>query len=409
MRSRNLSGCQIFHAKDLPHGWDCVPLKERMEFLYGRALHEEDRRPGEVDVFGSNGKVGTHNAEWLKAPGILVGRKGTVGAVHYATRPFWPIDTVYYINPLKGDNFRFLYYLLQYLPLSFLNAATGVPGLSRRDAYALRGAFPPPEEQAAIARILDGIDTAIEQTRDALEKVGVLRRALMQELLPPWIGFRHLEDDQMPSGVETIEIAKDVADVCNGSTPSRTEGRYWRDGTIPWLATGKVHDRVIVKADEYVTPAALRECSISLLPRGTVLVGMIGQGRTRGMSAYLDIEACINQNFGAFVPRENVRNRVFGKWLFYHFDYHYSRLREVGGGTNQGALNCYLLKRIRLPLPKWGRQKEVAAILDSVEELERARSLTLQHYISLKSSLMHDLLTGKVRVNNLILEGIATS
>src|SRR5262249_15091554 len=170
MQSRNLSGCQVFHAADLPKDWNCVPLKERIELLYGRALREEDRCPGEVDVFGSNGQVGTHNVRWLDGPGILVGRKGTVGAVHYAARAFWPIDTVYCVNPIAGDKLRYLYYLLQYLPLAFLNAATGVPGLSRRDAYALRGSFPPPDEQATIARILDAVDTAIERTREAMER-----------------------------------------------------------------------------------------------------------------------------------------------------------------------------------------------------------------------------------------------
>ena len=118
------------------------------------------------------------------------------------------------------------------------------------------------------------------------------------------------------------------------------------------------------------------------------------------MSAYLDIEACINQNFGAFVPRSLATLRVWGKWLFYFLDFHYSRVREVGGGTNQGALNCYLLKRLRLPLPALDRQKEVAAILEGVESLEKARLTALTVWGDLKKSFMHDLLTGRVRVKS---------
>ena len=91
--------------------------------------------------------------------------------------------------------------------------------------------------------------------------------------------------------------------------------------------------------------------------------------------------------------------RVFGKWLFYYFNYHYARIREVGGGTNQGALNCFLLKRLRLPLPKIERQKNVAAVFDSVEELEHRHRVVLSRKEQLKKSLMHDLLTGRVRVN----------
>lgn len=253
-------------------------------------------------------------------------------------------------------------------------------------------------EQAAIARVLDAVDTAIERTRAAADCVAALRRGLMQELLPPWLGLRDLSMGRMPNGVEEIVRADNVADVCNGSTPSRTEGRYWRQGTIAWLPTGKVHDRIITRADQFVTDAALKECSIRVLPRGTVLVGMIGQGRTRGMSAYLDVEACINQNFGAFTPRTVPKAKVLGKWLFYYLDFHYSRLREVGGGTNQGALNCYLLKRLRLPLPSIGRQEEVSGVLDDVERLDDAQRLSLQRWQILKRSLMEDLLTGRVRV-----------
>jgi hypothetical protein len=113
-QSRNLSGCQVFDPTHLPTDWTCVPLKERLELLYGRPLKEELRKRGDVYVFGSNGVVGTHNVRWLDAPGVLVGRKGTVGAVHYTQNPFWPIDTVYYVRPVCNDQLQFLYYLLDY-------------------------------------------------------------------------------------------------------------------------------------------------------------------------------------------------------------------------------------------------------------------------------------------------------
>lgn len=95
MESRSLSGCQVFRPEDIPDEWQCVPLKERLEFAYGQALREDNRKPGPYDVYGSNGVVGTHDCYLSDAPGILIGRKGTVGAVQYASRPFWAIDTVY--------------------------------------------------------------------------------------------------------------------------------------------------------------------------------------------------------------------------------------------------------------------------------------------------------------------------
>src|SRR6266566_3339047 len=128
---RNLFGCQVFDAADVPSDWACEPLGDRLELAYGRALRTDRREPGDVLVFGSNGPVGTHCKSIGDGPGVLVGRKGSVGAVHFTERAFWAIDTVYYVVPTKDDRLRYLYYLLQYLPLKNLNAATGVPGLSR--------------------------------------------------------------------------------------------------------------------------------------------------------------------------------------------------------------------------------------------------------------------------------------
>ena len=93
-QSRNLSSCQVFKKVALPANWDCAPLGARVELAYGRGLREEERNPGVVDVYGSNGRVGSHNFAVVNGPGIFVGRKGTVGAVHYSPRAFWPIDSV---------------------------------------------------------------------------------------------------------------------------------------------------------------------------------------------------------------------------------------------------------------------------------------------------------------------------
>src|SRR5437016_4492081 len=103
-QDRNLSGCQVFDPTDVPSDWDCAPLGSRVELAYGRGLREEDRNSGDVDVYGSNGRVGSHDVALVNGPGILIGRKGTIGAVHYAPRPFWPIDTVYYVVSRAGDD-----------------------------------------------------------------------------------------------------------------------------------------------------------------------------------------------------------------------------------------------------------------------------------------------------------------
>ena len=237
---RVLSGCQIFDHDAVPEGWKCVPLGDRVELAYGSGLREEDREPGDVDVYGSNGIIGSHREALVDGPGILVGRKGTVGAVHYTDRSFWPIDTVYYVRSHGGDDMRFLRRLLEFLPIKNLNAATGVPGLSRRDAYALRGVFPPIDEQAAIARILDAADTAVERTRDAAEWAHRFHHSLLHELLENGITPREPSKGCYPKRWKLVRV-DEVATVGSGVTLGKdVSGRQTVD--LPYLRVANVQD-----------------------------------------------------------------------------------------------------------------------------------------------------------------------
>jgi restriction endonuclease S subunit len=77
--------------------WQTISVGEWRPFVYGKGLPERERVDGPVPVFGSNGIVGRHNRALVNSPGVIVGRKGTVGAVHISTVPFWPIDTTFFI------------------------------------------------------------------------------------------------------------------------------------------------------------------------------------------------------------------------------------------------------------------------------------------------------------------------
>ena len=303
------------------------------------------------------------------------------------------------LSPREGNNPRWVYALLcadevHGRAVCRMEGSTGRQRVTESTfTKYLWVPVPPKPEQDAIAGILNAADAAIARAQEAVEKAQRLKRGLMQKLLPRWIGFKRLDADAVPHGY-TIKLAAEVARVVNGTTPSRTEAPYWRKGTVPWLATGKVNERIIRAANECVTEKALAECSIEVLPRGSVLVAMIGQGKTRGKAAYLDLDACINQNFGAFVPGPELN----GKYLFHYFELHYWPLREIGGGTNQGALNCFMLKRLRLPIPSLEAQGHIVKQLGACDQLIEEHHKYLQHLQKLKRGLMQDLLSGRVRV-----------
>jgi type I restriction enzyme S subunit len=158
----------------VPEGWKARRLGDEIELAYGKALKAEDRRPGEVPVFGSSGIVGRHDESLVAGPGIIVGRKGNVGSVHWSESPFYPIDTVFYV--VTGLPLQYVYFNLQ--RQNFLNNDAAVPGLNRNQAYSLPLIVPAAEPLAAfdgqcrgllgLARVLAHKNENLRATRDLL-------------------------------------------------------------------------------------------------------------------------------------------------------------------------------------------------------------------------------------------------
>jgi type I restriction enzyme, S subunit len=407
-QSRNLSGCQVFSPRTLPGDWACVPLRDRLELLYGRSLNEEIRKPGAVDVFGSNGRVGTHDQHWLDGPGVLVGRKGTVGAVHYTDRPFWPIDTVYYLRPIQDAHLRYLYYLLDYLPLKLLNAATGVPGLSRRDAYALLGAFPPLDEQVAIARILDAADRAIERTQHATEIAEKLARSLAQELVECGISahgavrsrkdctndFSATELGLLPKSWLVRSLA-DVATIERGrfSPRPRNDPRFYT-GPFPFIQTGEVTRAKGRKITDYSQTLNLQGKAVSReFPTGTIMVTIAAN---IGETAILGIPMCAPDSLVGIMVKEPHSARFFELCLRRLKP----RLLAIAPRSAQANINLTTLKPLRIPVPPPDEQVRIAEIVDAADAAVAALESKVAALQQLKKSLMHDLLTGTVRVTD---------
>lgn len=99
--------------------WQEYKLGEVTTLHYGKAVKSENRIEGNVPVYSSAGLTGYHNEALIDEKGLIIGRKGTVGKVYFSEKPFWCIDTAYYVLPNEEKyDFNYLYYLLQTLGLS---------------------------------------------------------------------------------------------------------------------------------------------------------------------------------------------------------------------------------------------------------------------------------------------------
>ena len=267
---------------------------------------------------------------------------------------------------------------------------------------------PPEDEQYAIARFFTAVDAQCRRLTRTKRKViallneqkqAIIHRAVTRGLDPnvrlkpsgiPWLG-------DVPVHWELRRLGQ-IASVFNGTTPSRAQPGFWENGTVPWLASGTVNEYVVTEASEFVTERALNECALSVVPSGAVILGLVGQGRTRGMSARLAIDACINQNLAAIVPKAHLR----GDYLHYFLTAHYPTLREYGRGGNQEALNCAIVARLRVPIPPSADQERLcnylaarlADELRSEDSLKREINLAQEY----RTRLIADVVTGQLDV-----------
>jgi type I restriction enzyme, S subunit len=121
---------------DIPKDWKISKIGDVMDFIYGSAMTKTNRKKGSIPVYGSNGVVGFHNEKNSDGPGIIIGRAGNPGAVHWSYENFFIIDSAFSIKIKNNYKQNFYYYVLKNLNLKRLNTGSAVPGLNRNHAYA---------------------------------------------------------------------------------------------------------------------------------------------------------------------------------------------------------------------------------------------------------------------------------
>ena len=162
--------------------WTNTTLGVFCPLSYGKGLKADNRnQTGHIPVFGSNGRVGWHDKSLSKGPTVIIGRKGTVGAVHYSPIPCCPIDTTFFITEEDEDLIRFKYFMLNSLNLTEMNGDSAVPGLNRDAFHQLKISLPPIAEQRAIANILGALDDKIELNRRTNETLETMARAIFND------------------------------------------------------------------------------------------------------------------------------------------------------------------------------------------------------------------------------------
>ena len=229
-------------------------------------------------------------------------------------------------------------------------------------------------EQNEIVTNLDKLTTLISLRKQQLAKLDELVKARFVEL------FGGIYDSKM----YPYKLVKDLTDVVSGGTPSRDVNEYWEGGTIPWVKTTELQNNYVTEVEEYITEEGLNNSSAKIVPAGTVLIAMYGQGKTRGMTAYLGIEACTNQACACILPSDKINQTFLWQFLILSYD----NLRDMAKGGNQPNLNGNIIKNYPILYPPRELQEQFATFVKQTDKSKLEVQKSLEKLELLKKALM---------------------
>lgn len=384
---------------------------------------------GPYPIYGSGGVMGRADDFLCEAGTTIVGRKGTINCPIFVDEPFWNVDTAFGISPGDELHPKYLYYFCCSFNFKELDKSTTIPSLAKRDLLQIQMPVPSLSEQertvSKIEELFSKLDASVAELQTAKKKLKVYRQAVLKEafegkLSEQWRGSHNIspKDDFLSickqnqsfkdtSGDEN-EIALDlpatwlkvrigdVFDVEVGATPKRSIPEYW-NGDINWVSSGEVHFNTITETKERITESGVANSSTNLLPAGTVMLAMIGEGKTRGQAAILNIDAAHNQNTAAILVS---KTPCEPKYIYYFFLLNYENTRRVGSGNNQKALNKERVRALRFPFTSFEEQRVIVESIESrlsiCDSIQQTIDTSLQQAEALRQSILKQAFEGRL-------------
>ena len=374
-------------------------LGDLLTFQRGFDITKAEQAVGTVPIVSSSGVASHHNEVKAKAPGVVIGRKGSLGTVHYLDCDYWPHDTTLWVKDFKESNPRFLSYFLKTLKLENFDTGSSNPTLNRNHLHKIKVVAPDAAVQKKIAAILAAYDDLIANNQRRI----ALLESMAEEIYREWFvrmrfpsaGAADFERG-LPKGwtEEPIHIAFKFY---GGATPAKDNPRNWTDGGVHWFTPTDItaaSTPYLEASKEMCSDEGLQSCSATLFPAYSI---MMTSRATIGAIGINCLPACTNQGFITCIPNEHYPLTYLYHWLKLakpHFE-------MLSGGATFAELTKGTFKRIRILTPAKqvvaDYEKLVRPMFDEVETLTKSN----RRLRSTRDALLPRLISGKLRVDHL--------
>lgn len=273
--------------------------------------------------------------------------------------------------------------------------------ISRKKIEQLLLPLPPLAEQKQIADTLERLLAQIANSKAELEaalvclkqfRQSVLTAAVSGELTEDWRKFHRIAISSWKNST-----LGELSAVATGKTPSRKTVEYWDNGNVPWVTSSCTGDAFTVKAEQYVTAFAVKDCKLKLFKPGTLLMAMYGEGKTRGQVTELKISATSNQACAAIIVDETKANKNYIKIKLLE---NYEATRNAAAGGAQPNLNLNKVREINIPLPTLKEQSEITSrvksLFSAADKAEAETQAALDKVNNLTQSILAKAFSGEL-------------
>ena len=346
--------------------------------------------------YGATGQVGLIDEYLTDGEYVLVGEDGAPFLEPFKNKSYiirgkaWVNNHAHILSGKKDvlSNQYLNYFLNSFDYRNYVNGTTRLK-LTQGNLTQIPIPLPPlPTQHAIVSRIetlFAELDKGVEHLRTAQQQLKTYRQAVLNH----WLN----NDD---GKWETVKL-KDIADVNTGSTPKRGNNDYWENGTIPWITSGETNNQYITQASEFITAKAIAETNCKIIPKGSLVIAMYGEGKTRGKCAELSIDAATNQALASITFTDTEISKNFAKWFF---EKNYQDMRLLSSGGVQPNLNLGIIKNMIIPFPPISEQqrivKEIESRLSQATASETYIENALQQAEALRQSILKKAFSGEL-------------
>jgi type I restriction enzyme, S subunit len=367
-----------------PNGYPNVPLIEVASLQRGYDLPIQNRVNGSVPIYAANGQNGNHNQAKATGPGVVTGRSGTIGKVHYVEGDYWPLNTSLYVTDFHGNHPKWVYYMLQAFKLERFVEGAGVPTLNRNLVHGELIPLPPLAEQKRIAAILDKSDSLRRKNQQAIQLADKFLRAVFLDLFGDPV--------TNPKGWEKRSLENVCAEVidCPHTTPK------WSDTGFTCLRTSNLtkgdwnwDDKRFVSEETYkerTKRAELKAKDIILSREGTV-----------GIAALVpeNEKICMGQRLVQLRVNSDILYPEYMLFLLL-YELEPERISKVMAGSTSKHLNVRDLRKLEIAIPPLKKQQAFSNVFLNIKNKGKQNILGTYYGDELFNALSQKAFAGKL-------------